>query len=194
MLSTVRRRLPALARSLCALPEDTRIPVTILTGYLGAGKTTLLNKILTEQHEKKLVVIENEVRLCARRSFLPNCNCSQFGEIGIDEEFVSHHFKSDEELFVLNNGCLCCTVREDLTDILTKLFKIQYETKLDGIVIETTGLANPSPVARTFLEGAFASMCRLDAVITVVDARHIEQHLAKPISEEMANEAVEQVP
>ncbi|NBR48447.1 GTP-binding protein, partial [bacterium] len=105
-----------------------RIPVTILTGFLGAGKTTLLNRILTEQHGLKIAVIENE-----------------FGEVGIDHELV---INADEELFEMNNGCICCTVRGDLIRILGNLMK--RKDKFDHILIETTGLADPGPVVQTF--------------------------------------------
>jgi len=133
------------------------IPVTVLTGFLGAGKTTLLNRILTEQHGLKLAVIENE-----------------FGEVGVDNQLV---ISSEEELFEMNNGCICCSVRGDLIRILGRLLK--RKDRLDGVLIETTGLANPAPVAQTFftddeIKGAF----RLDAIVTVVDAKHLEQHLA----------------
>jgi len=132
------------------------IPVTVLTGYLGAGKTTLLNRILTENHGKRYAVIVNE-----------------FGEAGIDNQLVAH---SDEEIFEMNNGCICCTVRGDLIRMVNGL--IRRKGNLDAILIETTGLADPAPVIQTFfLDQETKSNTSLDAVVTVVDARHFEQQL-----------------
>lgn len=131
------------------------IPVTVLTGFLGAGKTTLLNRILSEQHGRKLAVIENE-----------------FGEVAVDNQLV---IPSEEELFEMNNGCLCCSVRGDLIRILGRLLK--RKDTLDGILIETTGLANPAPVAQTFFtDDEMRAAYRLDSIVTVVDAKHILQH------------------
>jgi len=132
------------------------IPVTVLTGFLGAGKTTLLNRILTEQHGRKIAVIENE-----------------FGEVGVDNQLV---IQADEEIFEMNNGCICCTVRGDLLRILGRLMK--RKDRLDAILIETTGLANPAPVAQTFFtDPEMKEQFRLDAIVTVVDAKHISLHL-----------------
>jgi G3E family GTPase len=133
-----------------------QIPVTVLTGYLGAGKTTLLNRILSEPHGKKYAVIVNE-----------------FGEVGIDSDLI---VGADEEIFEMNNGCLCCTVRGDLIRIIGGLMK--RVRSFDGILIETTGLANPGPVAQTFFADAdVASRTKLDSIITVVDAKHLPQRL-----------------
>jgi G3E family GTPase len=136
---------------------DTRIPVTILTGFLGSGKTTLLNRLLREQHGKRIAVIENE-----------------FGEIGIDQELV---VRSDEEIFEMNNGCICCTVRGDLIRILGNLMK--RKDRFDYVLIETTGLADPGPVAQTFLmDDDMREYLRLDGIVTLVDAHHVLHHLA----------------
>jgi G3E family GTPase len=133
-----------------------KIPVTVLTGYLGAGKTTLLNRILSEPHGKKYAVIVNE-----------------FGEIGIDNDLV---VGADEEVFEMNNGCICCTVRGDLIRILDGLLKRRGQ--FDGILIETTGLADPAPVAQTFfLDDTVGGRTALDAVVTVTDAKWLKERL-----------------
>jgi G3E family GTPase len=133
-----------------------RILVTVLTGFLGAGKTTLVNRILSENHGKRIAVIENE-----------------FGEVGVDHELV---IGADEEIFETSNGCICCTVRGDLIRILSQLRK--RRDRFDSILIETTGLADPGPVAQTFfIDEELKEHFALDAIVTLVDARHIEQEL-----------------
>ena len=152
--------------------QDARVPVTVLTGFLGSGKTTLLNRILTEQHGMKIAVIENE-----------------FGEIGIDDALV---LDAQEEIFEMNNGCICCTVRGDLIRILGALMR--RRERFDRIVIETTGLADPAPVAQTFfVDDEIREQLRLDAIVTLVDARHIRAHLDEVKPDGVENESVEQV-
>jgi G3E family GTPase len=136
-------------------PSD-KIPVTVLTGYLGAGKTTLLNRILSEPHGKKYAVIVNE-----------------FGEIGIDNELIVN---ADEEVFEMNNGCICCTVRGDLVRIIDGLMR--RKGKFDAIIVETTGLADPAPVAQTFfMDEQVGAKTKLDAVVTVADAKWLKDRL-----------------
>jgi len=136
--------------------EANRIPVTVLTGFLGSGKTTLLNRILSENHGQRIAVIENE-----------------FGEIGVDQELV---INAEEEIFEMNNGCICCTVRGDLIRILGNL--MTRRDKFDRIVLETTGLANPGPVAQTFfVDDGMRAEFALDGIVTMVDARHFDQQL-----------------
>ncbi len=133
-----------------------KIPVTVLTGYLGAGKTTLLNRILSEPHGKKYAVIVNE-----------------FGEIGIDNDLV---VGADEEVFEMNNGCICCTVRGDLVRIIDGLMR--RKGKFDAIIVETTGLADPAPVAQTFfIDDNVGRKAKLDAVVTVADAKWLQERL-----------------
>ncbi len=143
-----------------------QVPVTVLTGYLGAGKTTLLNRILSEQHGKKYAVIVNE-----------------FGELGVDNDLVVN---ADEEVFEMNNGCICCTVRGDLIRIIEGLMK--RKDRFDGILVETTGLADPGPVAQTFFtDEDVKARTRLDAIVTVIDAKHFFGQL------EQGSEAEQQV-
>jgi len=137
------------------MPQSNLVPVTVITGFLGAGKTTLLNRILTENHGKRIAVIENE-----------------FGEVGVDHQLV---IQSDEEIFELNNGCICCRVRGDLIRILGKLR--QRKDKFDSVLIETTGMADPGPVAQTFFtDEEVKESFKLDGIVTVVDAKHVGLH------------------
>src|SRR5476651_814518 len=132
------------------------IPVTVLTGYLGAGKTTLLNHLLTQNHGYKCAIIINE-----------------FGAISIDNQLV---VGVDEEILELNNGCLCCRVRGDLIRSLNDLL-LKKRKRFDYVIIETTGLADPSPIAHTFMASDLADKLRLDGIVTVVDALHLEKEL-----------------
>jgi len=143
-----------------------KVPVTILTGFLGSGKTTLLNRILTEEHGKRIAVIENE-----------------YGEVGIDQALV---INADEEVFEMSNGCICCTVRGDLIRVLNNLNK--RRDKFDYVLVETTGLADPGPVAQTFfMDDELRAEYALDGIVTLVDAAHIEQQLGR------SDESTEQI-
>jgi G3E family GTPase len=134
---------------------NSQVPVTVLTGFLGAGKTTLLNRILSENHGRKLAVIVNE-----------------FGEVGIDHELI---VSADEQIVEMNNGCICCTVREDLIRAIGRI--LETDRTIEHIVIETTGLADPAPVIQSFfLDDSIKRTTRLDAIVTVVDVKHIAEH------------------
>ena len=138
--------------------KNNKVPVTILTGFLGSGKTTLLNRILTEEHGRRIAVIENE-----------------FGEVGIDQGLV---INADEEVFEMSNGCICCTVRGDLIRVLGNLMK--RRDKFDYVLVETTGLADPGPVAQTFfMDDEIRNEFALDGIVTLVDSGHINQQLGR---------------
>ena len=168
-MATIANDLPIQKRN----PGDP-VPVTILTGFLGAGKTTLLNHLLSStEHKMKFAVIENE-----------------FGDVGIDENILVE--SSEEQVIEIMNGCICCTVRGDLTKVLDKLYDRVKD--MDGVIIETTGLADPAPVAQTFfVDDSVAGRYKLDGIITVVDAKHVVQHIEEEKPEGVENEAVEQL-
>ncbi len=148
------------------MTANQKVPVTILTGFLGSGKTTLLNRILSEEHGKRIAVIENE-----------------YGEVGIDQALV---IDAEEEIFEMSNGCICCTVRGDLIRVLGNLMK--RRDKFDYVLVETTGLADPGPVAQTFfMDDEISSEFALDGIVTLVDAFHIDQQLGR------SDESTEQI-
>lgn len=154
--------------------EGRKIPITILTGFLGSGKTTLLNHILTEKHGYRIAVIENE-----------------FGEVDVDSDLV---LASDEEIYQMQNGCICCfvDVRNDLIEVMHKL--LQRKDRFDHIIVETSGLADPTPVATAFFaDRSVAEQVNLDAIVTLVDAKHIDQHLYDPVLDGRDNQAVDQI-
>merc|ERR1711934_1240638 len=171
------RQIPTMAG---AAGEAEKVPVTILTGFLGSGKTTLLNHILTQQHGKKIAVIENE-----------------FGDVGIDDALLKENIKehTGEDVIEMMNGCICCTVRQDLVEVIKKLAeRAKAGNKLDAIIIETTGLADPAPVAQTFfVDESVTAFCKLDGIVTLIDAKNCMQHLDEVKPEGVENEAVEQV-
>jgi len=162
-----------------SIPESEKLPVTILTGFLGAGKTTLLNYILQEQKEKKIAVIENE-----------------FGEISIDDALLKQNkLALAEKVVVMDNGCMCCTVRGDLQQGLEQILaEIEKGSKIDQVMIETTGMADPVPIVRTFMTNPdLCAKLRLDGVITVADAKHIVARLDDKVEAGKVNEAYQQV-
>lgn len=161
---------------LTKIPPDNRIPATIITGFLGSGKTTLLNHILTSDHGKRIAVIENE-----------------YGEVDIDGSLVAAKAAGAEDIVMLNNGCLCCTVRGDLVRMISELVS-KKKGRFDHIVIETTGLANPAPIIQTFYaEDQIFNDVKLDGVVTLVDAKHAGFHLDEIKPKGVVNEAVEQI-
>ena len=155
-----------------------KIPVTILTGFLGSGKTTLLNRILKENHGKRIAVIENE-----------------FGAVGVDDKLVEFQDYKDEAIIEVMNGCICCTVRSDLITTIKEMKEKYFDTdKLDYILIETTGMADPAPIIQTFLiDETIQQWTKIDSCITICDASQIVLRLEEDREEGCENEAVEQV-
>jgi len=157
------------------VPDEKKLPVTIVTGFLGAGKTTLVNYILNENHGKRIAIIENE-----------------FGAVNIDEELVAENLRTAEDIISMDNGCMCCTVRGDLVEALKQL--AERKDKLDYIIIETTGLADPAPVCGTFsMDEDIGRHFRVDGIVCLVDVMHLEQHLDEQKAADAVNEAVQQV-
>ncbi|KAM0890651.1 hypothetical protein ACQ4PT_026905 [Festuca glaucescens] len=158
------------------IPPDNRIPATIITGFLGSGKTTLLNHILTAHHGKRIAVIENE-----------------YGEVDIDGSLVAAQTAGAEDIMMLNNGCLCCTVRGDLVRMIGELVD-KKKGKFDHLIIETTGLANPAPIIQTFYaEDTVFYDVKLDGVVTLVDSKHARLNLDEVMPKGIVNEAVQQI-
>ena len=177
-LQQLERRLEKILKEEAKAKQDSKTPITILTGFLGSGKTTLLNRILKENHGKKIAVIENE-----------------FGAIGIDQSLVKDYKMDSEQIVEIMNGCICCTVREDLATTLMEM-KAKYvdQGKIDYIIIETTGMADPAPVIQTFYaKPEIEDWSYVDACITVCDATCIVDRLNDDREEGCENEAVEQV-
>eukprot|EP00960_Hanusia_phi_P026417 746239-Hanusia_phi.AAC.11 len=157
------------------LPDSEKTPVTIVTGFLGAGKTTLINYILHERHGKKIAVVENE-----------------FGAVDIDSSLVTANLQAKEDVISMDNGCVCCTVRGDLVKAFKSL--AERNEKYDAVIIETTGMADPAPVAFTFnTQREVGAKFRIDAILCVVDAKHIQQHLDDVREAGVINEAVNQI-
>lgn len=154
------------------------MPVTILTGFLGSGKTTLLNRILKEQHGKKIAVIENE-----------------FGAVGVDDKLVMEQKHQEEAIIEVMNGCICCTVRQDLVETIIEMKKKYIDTgKIDYIIIETTGMADPAPILQTFLlNDEIQEFCKIDSCLTICDSPTLVMRLEEDREEGCENEAVEQV-
>jgi G3E family GTPase len=171
------RKLYATAIKCLMNPVDNKkVPITILTGFLGSGKTTLLNRILKEQHGKKIAVIENE-----------------FGAVGVDDKLVIEEKHTGEAIIEVMNGCICCTVRKDLVETIKEMKKKYIDSgKIDYIIIETTGMADPRPILQTFLlNDEIQTFCKIDSCLTVCDSPSIVMRIEEEREEGCENEAVE---